>query len=135
MSISLNWQQYVTIFQRKLMTEHAFAKAILEDAVRTAGNDSVKLTVDEELLERTRELAKNISQKLPITRVITDVVLEMAQVGDIEFTSEPNETKGEMFGPKILMDVMNLETSLQATQAQQDVSRRVGKATDPRQNI
>ena len=129
-AIAPNWLHYVLILNRKLMTEHAFAKAIFEDVVRTT--NVTKFPVDTEHVSKTREMAKNLPDTMHISQIITDVILEMAEEGSIEFTMEKVETKSEVFGPKILMDVMSLEAKLQS-QAPETLTLNVEKATDPRQ--
>lgn len=133
LAISSNWGHYVVIFQRGLMTEKAFAKAILEDAVRINHNN-IKFTVELNHIQTTRQMATSFPETMAMSRLITDVVLEMAEAGDIEFTEAPNEEMGETFGPKILMDVIDLESDSSHVQQQQtrEVSRGVGRATDPR---
>src|SRR5208282_4792355 len=97
LAISRNWAQYVVIFQRDLMTEIAFAKAILQDAVRT--NNTTKFTVEPEHIQRTREALKNIPESMHMTHVITEAILGMAEAGDIELTDAANDSTGETFGP------------------------------------
>ena len=115
--ISRNWTQYVFIFQRHLMTEIAFAKAILQDAVQT--NNTTKFTVEPEHIQRTREALRNIPESMHMTHVITGAILEMAEAGDIELTEADDDSKGETFGPSILMNVLELEGALQAQQQQE----------------
>ena len=126
-AISPNWPNYVTFLGRQLLTEHAFAKAILEDAVRTRNVDG--LPVDMEQVQKTREIAKTIPETMHMSRVITEVILKMAEEGVIEFTNDKEEEgKEEISGTMILRDVMILET------VSKNVSpTNVNKATDPRQ--
>ena len=129
--ISRSWSNYVSILQRNLMTEAAFVKAVFQDAVRAQGGH--KFPVEKAHIEATREAAKNIPDTMPILRTIVQVVLEMAEAGDLEFSTEPNEGKGETFGPKILRDVMSLERGMQntpSTSTASDTNER--KALDPR---
>ena len=125
------WAQYVDIFQRELMTEENFAKAILEDAVRAAHpTPTPKFTKNElSLIQTTRETAKQIPENMVMSRIIMNVILDMAEAGDIEFTKDPIESMGESFGPQILLDAMRVEPS----QMHQASIGGVGKATDPRQ--
>jgi hypothetical protein len=127
-AISRNWTQYVVIFQRGLMTEKAFAKAILEDAVRT--NQTTKFIADPKHVQGTREVAKVMPESMHMSKIIAEVVLEMAEAGDVEFTHE--EKQEETFGPKILFDVVRLEDELQK-QGKEDDSTGAWKARDPRQ--
>ena len=124
LAISRNWAQYVVILQRELMTEIAFAKAILQDAVRT--NNTTKFTPEPEHIQRTREALKNIPESMHMTHVITEAILGMAEAGYIELNDAPNDSKGETFGPSIIMNVLDLEGTLQ-----QEISTGVGRATDP----
>lgn len=130
LAISRNWTQYVVIFQRDLMTEVAFAKAILQDAVRM--NATTKFTVEPEHIQRTREAVKSIPESMHMTHVITEAILGMAEAGDIELTEADDDSKGETFGPSIMMDVLELEAAMQ-TQEQQEISTGVGRAIDRRQ--
>jgi hypothetical protein len=123
-----SWPQYTSIFQRHLMTEKAFAKAILEDAVRTP--NPVKFEVQSEHVEMIRDATKNIPPTMPFTKVISEVVLEMAEAGDIEFTDAIIELREHTFGPKIISEVATLETSLNA-----QIEPVSEKAKDPRQRI
>jgi hypothetical protein len=129
-TISQSWSNYVVILNRKLMTEHAFAKAILEDAVRTHKVD--KLRSDPAHIQKTREMADIFPENMRMSKVITAVVLEMAEEGNIEFTTESVDGKDETFGPRILMDVMALESPASSV-ATPVSATSVGKATDPRQ--
>ena len=136
-AISRNWTQYVIIFQRDLMTEIAFAKAVLQDAI--LANTPSKFIVEPEHIQITREAVKNIPESMHMTHVITEAILGMAETGDIELTEAANDSKDETFGPSIMMNVLELEGSLQTQQQQQqqrqrqEVSTAVGRATDPRQ--
>ena len=132
-AISQNWPNYVSIFSRKLMTEHAFARAILEDAIRAHNKD--KFPVNMAYIRRTREIwDQHIKTQLPITRIIGDVVLDMAQEGLIEADEENNEK--ETFGPNILRDATELEAQTAPSApiflARLSSVQNVGKATDPR---
>src|ERR1700737_1671344 len=102
-AISRNWLQYVSIFQRNLFTEKAFAKAILEDAVRTT--NQTKFIPQTVLIQRFRLEAANLKD-MPISKIVTDALLELAESGVVEFTMD-NEYRGDTFGPRILMDVMD----------------------------
>ena len=106
--ISRIWSRYVSILQRGLMTEEAFAKAILEDAVRTI-NKNAKFPVEIEFIQMTRERSKGLPESMHMSRIITSVVLEMAEAGDIEFSKKSVNSKGDTFGPGIVFDVMKLE--------------------------
>ena len=112
------------------MTEKAFAKAVIEDAVR--GNVAYQFKPDRGHITFTRGLVKDLPEKYVMSRLIMDVVLEMAEAGDIEHTNAPNESKTEIFGPRIIMDAMALETQLQPENVGQGTDLNVGKATDPR---
>ena len=127
-AISRNWNQYVFIFQRKLMTETAFAKAILEDAVRTKNN--TKFPVNPSDIEITEAMLEDIPETLHMTHVITKAVLEMAEAGDIE-VAPTSETKETTSAPAIMMNVIDLEQKMRMQE--EDVSGGVRKATDPRQ--
>jgi hypothetical protein len=130
LAISRGWMQYVTFFQRKLLTERAFAKAILEDAVRTT--NKAKFIPDPERIEEIRKAAQNMSDNMPISRIVAETLLELAESGDVEFSLASNESKGETFGPKILLDVMSTEALLRARQ-DTTTPMQIEKATDPRQ--
>jgi hypothetical protein len=103
--ISRNWPHYVFMFQRNLLPQSAFARAILEDAVNSNGN--TKFTVEPEHIQKTREAAQKLPEKMHMSRLITEVILEMAEAGAIDFTS--NDSLGETLGPKIVVDVMKVE--------------------------
>jgi hypothetical protein len=134
-AISPGWTQYVILFQRKHLTEKTFAKAILEDAVRTV--DATKYTSNnQDYMKSTQIMAKELPKEMPISKTITDALLEMAETGDVEFTEVPfqstiYEGKPGTFGPKILYDIISTEESLRkSTEATTPV--HVEKATDPR---
>jgi hypothetical protein len=118
-AISRGWPQYVSLLSRRLMTEHAFVKAILEDAVRVPGKT---FPVDKDLVERTRQQAREINEENHISKVTFDVVLEMADQGDIEFIASEGDSMGEV----ILMEVVALEKAM--------LEQPETKATDPRLN-
>lgn len=132
-AVSREWSQYIAFFHRKLMTEKAFAKAVIEDAVR--GNVAYQFKPDLGHITFTRGIIEDLPQQFVLSRLIIDVVLEMAEAGDIEHTSAPNESKTEIFGPRIIMDAMGLEAKFQPTNIGQTTDpavENVGKATDPR---
>lgn len=124
-AVSREWPQYIAFFHRRLMTEKAFAKAVLEDAVRT--NVAYSFRPDLDHIKLTRELAQTLPETYVMSRLVMDVVLEMAEEGNIEHSSEPSESKAEIFGPRIILDAMNLEVRLQ--------TENVTKATDPRNRM
>jgi hypothetical protein len=105
-----SWFHYVSQLQRNLMTESAFAKAILQAAVHT--KNKAKFRVQMEPILETRTASKQVPEAMHISHIIIQVLLEMAEAGDVEFTKEASESKGEAFGPKILLDVMNLEARM-----------------------
>ena len=135
-AISPHWSQYVDIFKRKLMTKMSFAKAILEDAVR---NDTKRYEVDRQRIQSTRNALKAVPDTMSMIRLITQVVLELAEVGIIELDTTAAHLKGPTFGPNILNDVMTLEKARIAERLSgnmltgQPETANVGKATDPRQ--
>ena len=120
-AISPHWSQYVDIFKRNLMTKNAFAKAILEDAVR---NNTKTYEVDPQRIQSTRNAIALLPATSSTIRIISQVVLELAEVGIIELDTTLAHLKGPTFGPNILNNILNLETARAAT---------VKKATDPRQ--
>jgi hypothetical protein len=134
-AISPGWTQYVTLFRRKHLTEKTFAKAILEDAVRTV--DTTKYTSNNvDYMKSTQNMAKELPKNMPISKIITDALLEMAEAGDVEFMEVPlqgtiYEGKPGTFGPKILFDVLSTEESLRKS-AEATTPVHVEKATDPR---
>jgi hypothetical protein len=133
-AVSREWSQYIAFFQRRLMTEKAFAKAVLEDAVRT--NVAYSFRPDREHINLTRGLAQGLPESYVMSRLVIDVVLEMAEEGNIEHSSAPSESKAEIFGPRIIMDAMNLETQLRSENVGNATpDENVGKATDPRNRM
>ena len=130
-SIAPHWSQYVEFFKRKLMTKTAFAKAILEDAVR---NDTKRYQVDKQRIQKAREALEQLEQgnTMIMTRIITQAVLELAETGLIEFDSNMTaNSKGPAFGLNILNNVLMLEKKQMA--ARSETATIVEKATDPRQ--
>lgn len=107
-AISRGWSLYVSLFQRTLFTEKAFARAILDDAVNTKGNSKFALEPDQ--IQKTRNASQKLPENMRMSRLVTGVVLEMAEEGAIRFTS--NESLGETFGTKIIVDAMNVETTM-----------------------
>jgi hypothetical protein len=132
LNVSREWSQYIALFHRKLMTKRPFAKAVLEDAVR--GIVAYQFKPDPKHISFTRGLAQTLPDKYVMSKLIIDVVLEMAEEGKIEHSNAPNESKGEIFGPRIIMDAMEMEAQLQQenTEKATDSMENVGKATDPR---
>jgi hypothetical protein len=135
-AISPHWSQYVDIFKRNLMTKNAFAKAILEDAVR---NDTKKYEVDPQRIESTRNAIALLPDASNMTRIITQVVLELAEAGIIELDTTAAHLKGPAFGPNLLNNVIVLDTARMAQQKSENPvpgrpeTTTVKKATDPRQ--
>jgi hypothetical protein len=132
-AVSREWPQYIAFFQRKLMTEKAFAKAVLEDAVRT--NVAYSFRPDLEHIDLTRGLAQSLPETYVMSRLVIDVVLEMAAEGNIEHSNAASESKAEIFGPRIIMDAMNLETQSQTNLEPQLQTENITKATDPRNRM
>jgi hypothetical protein len=73
-----------------------------------------------------------MSDDMPISRIVAETLLELAESGDVEFSLASNESKGETFGPKILLDVMSTEALLRV-RLDTTTPMQIEKATDPRQ--
>ena len=130
-AVSHGWSQYINLFHRKLMPEKAFTKGVLEDAVR--GNVAYHFRPDREGINSTRGMAQTLPDQYIMSRLIIDVILEMAEAGLIEHSMAPSESKGEIFGPTIILDAMALERKLlENTEKETESKETVKKATDPR---
>ena len=125
--VARSWTNYVNFFQRTLMDETAFAKGILQDAVRTPG--SSPLTVDPGAISTTRQ---TLEGKIPgrMSQIIAKVLFEMAEVGDIDFTDPPVEAQGNRHGLSILANAIAVERAFMGIERAS--TGNVGKATDPR---
>ena len=125
--VARSWTNYVNFFQRTLMDETAFAKGILQDAVRTPG--SSPLTVDPGAISTTRQ---TLDGKIPgrMSQIIAKVLFEMAEVGDIDFRDPPVEAQGNRHGLSILANAIAVEQAFMGIETAS--TGKVGKATDPR---
>jgi hypothetical protein len=124
--IAGEFNHYVSSLSRGLMLESAFAKGILQDAVRS--NPPTKYPIDQESIQKLRDGIKAIRETMTFSRIISQVLLEMAEAGDVTLSTTANEDKGEKLGLKILSDVVSLERRVKG-----ESSQASSKATDPRQ--
>ena len=126
--VARSWTNYVSFFQRTLMDETAFAKGILQDAVRTPGSSPLK--VHPGAISRTRQ---SLEGKIPgrMSQIIAKVLFEMAEAGDIDFGDPPVDPQGNRHGLSILANAIAVEQAFMPIEAAS--TGNVGKATDPRQ--
>jgi len=127
--VAPNWNTHLHHYTEDHMSDLAFTKAVLNDAVRP--QKDVKFPINTELVEKARDAEKRFPDHVPLAKLITKVILDMAEKGDIEF-SEDNQEMGERNGYKILTNVIHLQQQVLEI-AQQQNSGPVEKAKDPRQ--
>jgi hypothetical protein len=127
-AVSREWMHTYTVFQRGLMTEKAFAQGVLQDALTR--HDGVKFMPEAAAIHQTRAAMSAMDERMRITRIVAEVILELAEAGEVDFTS-----RGDSVGTKIIFEAMSIEEFLlqQQAESQPPASAQVGKATDPRQ--
>jgi hypothetical protein len=124
LNIRHNWLNFVDFFERHIFKDDAFAKAIIVDAFRDAG----EMVVDRAAIETARKLLEG---KIPghMSQVIARVLFEMAEEGHIDFRDPPVEPLRH--GTSILSNAIMVEREF----VEMEEASKVGKATDPRQRF
>lgn len=124
LNIRNDWDNFVKLFQRGILNEEAFAKAIVVDAFGDAG----QMDVDRSAIETARGLLEG---KIPghMSQVIARVLFEMANEGLVDFRDPPVEPLRH--GTSILSNAIMVEREFM----EMEEASRVGKATDPRQRV